>query len=360
MKDLCFIVNVDWFFHSHRKPLERRLASTFKTSVIAGDSGLQTDYAINTFEVKSRVPTFRGIYQLYNKVKELDRNVVLIVVSPVMIILCHFLLRKRRIIIYNFSGLGFLRSKSPVIRKLIMHSLKTYPVSGNRVLVVQNSDDYDYLNQVFGSKKDFQLELIAGSGYEDENHLFDKMDSTEVTIGYVGRIRKDKGVLDLLRAVSELQKSNFKINLAMWGEIDDESRHGFNKAELDELKGYQRFLKGFTRNKNQIYDSFNWFCLPSNGEGLSKAAIEASSFGLPLLLSNVQGNRDMVNGNGFLFEYGDVDNLKKVLTDILNLSNEEVAIMSRTSRQMFEANWTMDSVYNKWNKILTKYDTISA
>ena len=360
MKKICFIVNVDWFFHSHRKPLEQRLSLTYETSVIAGYSGIRTDYEIDTFDVNSRVPTLRGINQLYRKVKMLDRDTFLVVVSPVMIILCHFLLRTRRRVIYNFSGLGFLRSKSAIVRNLIMWSLRTYPVSGKRVFVVQNSDDYEYLAQLFGNKHNFHLELIAGSGYDQLNNTLDLPKYEEVTLGYVGRLRKDKGVLDLLRIVSELRKLDHRINLNVWGELDDESRHGFSKAELNELRSYQRFLRGFSTNKVEIFSSFNWFCLPSNGEGLSKAAIEASSFGLPLILSNVQGNRDMIEGNGFLFEYGNADSLKEVLYYILMLSPGEYKIMSKTSKKKFEENWTMDSVFNKWKEILVKYDTTSA
>lgn len=359
MKELCFIVNVDWFFHSHRRPLEQRLALIYKTSVIAGNSGLIVDYAINKFEVSSRIPTLRGIYQLYNYVKKLDINVLLIVVSPVMIIICHFLFRKRRKIIYNFSGLGFLRSKSYLLRKLIIFILKIYPVTGSRVFVVQNSDDFNFLNKVFGSKKEFYLELIAGSGYHNENLVSNALNFSEITIGYVGRIRKDKGVIDLLRAVSELQKNNYKINLVIWGELDDKRRHGFNKEELNELKEYKRYFKGFNQNKYHIYNSFNWFCLPSNGEGISKAAIESSSFGIPLVLSNVPGNRDMIKDNGYLFEFSNSESLKNTLLHILTLSKKEYIMMSKNSQRMFEQNWTIESVCNKWIKLLNKYDTIS-
>lgn len=360
MRKLCFIVNVDWFFHSHRRPLERKLSFTFNTSVIAGDSGIKTDYIINTFEVNSRVPTIRGVLQLYKEVKKLDRKTILVIVSPVMIILSHFLLRKRKQVFYNFSGLGFLRSKSTITRSLIMYLLKFYPVLGNRVFVVQNSDDYEYLNQVFKSKKNFYIEIIEGSGYEPVEETLPKTNFGEVTLGYVGRIRKDKGILDLARAVSQLEKEGYDIKLKIWGNLDDSSRHGFNEFELKELDRFSQYFQGFSKDKREIFSSFNWFCLPSNGEGLSKAAIEASSFGLPLLLSNVQGNRDMIKGNGFLFEFGDVENFKKVLIDISKLSKNEVEKMSETSRSLFEANWTLESIYNKWKKILIKYDTPSA
>lgn len=359
LRELCFIVNVDWFFHSHRRPLELKLATMFNTSVIAGYSGIETDYKINTFEVNSRVPTIRGVYQFYKLINKVDRNTILVIVSPVMIILCHFLLRKRLKIIYNFSGLGFLRSKSPILRNLIMRLIGFYPVYGNRVFVVQNSDDYEYLNQLFGSKKKFYIEVISGSGYEDETDSFFRQISSEVTIGYVGRIRKDKGVLDLARAVTELERSGYNVDLKIWGNLDDQTRHGFSKSELDELNNYSRFFQGFSNNKKEVFNSFNWFCLPSNGEGLSKAAIEASSFGLPLLLSNVEGNRDMIKCNGFLFEYGDVESLKKVIIEISKLSKEEVQGMSEMSRSLFESKWTMESIYNKWKELLIKYDTIS-
>lgn len=360
MRELCFIVNVDWFFHSHRRPLERKLSSTFNTSVIAGDSGIKTDYLITTFEVNSRVPTKRGVFQFYKEVKKLDRETILVIVSPVMIILSHFLLRKRKNVFYNFSGLGFLRSMSSISRSFIMYLIKFYPVSGNRIFVVQNSDDYKYLNQVFKSKKNLHLEIIEGSGYEIEEDTLPKRNFPELTLGYVGRIRKDKGILDLTRAVSQLENEGYVIGLKIWGNLDDSSRHGFSEFELEELNRFSQYFQGFSKDKREIFSSFNWFCLPSNGEGLSKAAIEASSFGLPLLLSNVQGNRDMIKGNGFLFEFGDVENLKKVLIEISDLSEGEVQDMSERSRSMFEASWTLESIYNRWKQLLIKYDTLSS
>lgn len=359
-KELAFLVNVDWFFHSHRLELCDMLRSTYKISVIAGSSGLKTDYDIMQFEVNARVPTIKGIIQLLRRVRGLSSNSILIVVSPVMIILSHFLLRKRKQVFYNFSGLGFLRSKSSITRNLIMYLIKFYPVYGNRVFVVQNSDDFKYLRQVFALKKNFHIEIIEGSGHEAVEETLPKSNFEVVTLGYVGRIRKDKGILDLIRAVSQLENEGHLISLKIWGSLDDSSRHGFSELELEELKGFSQYFQGFSKDKREIFSSFNWFCLPSNGEGLSKAAIEASSFGHPLLLSDVQGNRDMIKGNGFLFEYDNVENLKKVLIDISKLSNNEVNKMSEISRSLFEANWTLESIYNKWKQILIKYDTSSS
>ena len=210
---------------------------------------------------------------------------------------------------------------------------------------------------LFLFKKNYHIKIIAGSGFENNNNDYkiNASDYTKITIGYVGRIRKDKGVLDLLRAVHELQIQSYEINLVVWGELDKEGRHGFNKKELYELNKYKKYLKGFSHNKTEIYSSFNWFCLPSNGEGLSKAAIEACSFGLPLILSNVQGNRDMVKNNGYLFNYGDITSLKKILIGITELDIDDILCLSNNSRKMFNENWTIDVVYNEWMELLNSF-----
>ena len=67
----------------------------------------------------------------------------------------------------------------------------------------------------------------------------------------------------------------------------------------------------------------------------------------------------MIKGNGFLFEFGDVQNLKKVIIEISDLSEGEVLDMSERSRSMFEANWTLESIYNRWKQLFIKYDTLS-
>lgn len=336
------------------------LSSTFNTTVIAGYSGLDTDYTINTFEVNYRIPTIRGIFQFYREVKKLNKDTILIVVTPVMIILSHFILRNRRKVFYNFSGLGFLRSLSPIQRKMVLSLIKFYPVSGNRVFIVQNSDDYKYLSGLFGAIRNFYIDIIPGSGLESSNETTVERKFNKLTIGYVGRIRKDKGVLDLVRAITELVKNGHEVDLKIWGELDHERLHGFNQVELEELKSCKNYFYGFSKNKDEMFRSFNWFCLPSNGEGLSKSAIEACCYRLPLILSNVPGNRDMINGNGFLFEYSNVENLKNVIIDISNLSRKEIELMSDKSRKLFEANWTIESIKNKWIEILINYDTISA
>ena len=360
MKKIVFVVNVDYFFESHRRQLQEKLSEQFATSIVAGHSGKILSDDIDGFDVKSRIPSLRGLYQLKRKLRRKYNDSLPIVVTPVMIFIVHFLITNHGLAYYNFSGLGFLRSMPRFASNLILWTLKLSRFKGKRILVVQNSDDRNYLSSAFNGDNRFELAVIPGSGFKDKHITLTAVHSQRVTIGYAGRIRKDKGILDLIRAVSELRDAGCDLELVIWGKLDDNNRHGFNKSELDFLKKQSHFFKGHTENTVEMFSSFNWFCLPSNGEGLSKSAIEASCFGLPLVMSNVPGNRDMVSGNGYLFEYGNVSSLKLVLKGLIGINPQEYLALSRNSRKMYEATWTMETISHQWIQLINAYDTTSS
>ncbi len=267
-----------------------------------------------------------------------------------MIVLCHFLLYRKTYLIYNWSGLGFLRSGPSLKKWLILNAMLWFPVCGTRMLVAQNTDDLDYLVSVFGEKKNFKFCLIPGSGFVQKHKP--SIEFNRIVLGYVGRVRKDKGVLNVIRAVQHLQNNGCQIDLKIWGELDDHNRHGFNSSDLAELETAKHFFHGYSDDKVKIYQSFNVFCLASSGEGLSKAAIEAASFGMPLILSKVPGNKDMINANGFLFEYDNSHSLIEVLETLCELEQAALFDFSKQSRLLFEQLWTLDSIHKEWLRIL--------
>lgn len=258
---------------------------------------------------------------------------------------------------YNWSGLGFIRHSSPLRRAVLFTLMKIFPTRGQRVMIVQNTDDKETISKAFLPSSRFSVELIAGSGVNEQPTYCPGFES--ITIGYVGRIRKDKGVLDLVRAVSSLNQAQIQLGLVIWGELDDPRHHGFSETELAELESHSVFFKGFTNDKDKIYHSFNIFCLPSNGEGLSRAAIEASSYGLPLLLSKVPGNRDMIAGNGLFFEYGESADLLRCIESLLRMPPSRLQEMSMKGRELYDNRWTLNAVHRQWLNLLERFESNS-
>ena len=274
-------------------------------------------------------------------------------------LLCPHLFFKRVNAIYNFSGLGQLRRLSKGKRDFIFSLFKLVPSKGRRIIIVQNTDDLEYLKKKLTNKDRFRLELIPGSGFS--RRLVDKKEENwghrdgGIVIGYVGRINKDKGVLNLIRAVNELRGKGCNLNLKVWGRIDEKGRHGFSETELRYLQSNGDFLLGYETNPDVIYNSFDWFCLPSNGEGLSKAAIEAASYSKPLILSNVEGNRDMISENGYLFNYDDLIDLKRTILMAYRLEYSDYVKFSKRSLNLFEERWTLNAISKQWINIINDF-----
>ncbi len=359
-KKICFVVNVDWFFDSHRRPLQQKLENYFNCDIIAGDSKFTLDYEIKKFEVASRIPTLKGFFQLKKLLIDYNDQTNYIVVSPIMIFLIHFFFPNLKKVHYNFSGLGFLRSKSRLLQLFLFKVFALYPFKGFRSIVVQNTDDQLFMQNVVRKNKKFHVSLIPGSGYEkfEDTPIFKKENC--IRLGYVGRIRKDKGILDLIAAVNQLRLEKMKIELYIWGKLDDPSRHGFNQSELNLISSNADYFCGESKDKHEIYSSFDWFCLPSNGEGISKAAIEATCFKKPLLLSNAPGNRDMINKNGFLYTFSNVNDLKEKIKLINSIDLVEYTELASRSHELFTMNWTLHSISTNWLKLIETYDNTSA
>ncbi len=135
---------------------------------------------------------------------------------------------------------------------------------------------------------------------------------------YVGRLNRDKGVLDLVVAFSKVAVSNKRAELWMVG--PDEGRISAQmRALLGDLKSRVRFI-GYTNVPEKYMQAADLFCLPSYREGFGTSVIEAAACGLPALASRIYGLTDAVieGRTGWMHNAGDVQDLTKQLNFILS------------------------------------------
>lgn len=121
---------------------------------------------------------------------------------------------------------------------------------------------------------------------------------TDLVVMYVGRITRDKGVLDLARARLPSMK------LVLVGPNED----GLNFESDVQLVGYTPMPERYLAAADVV-------CLPSHREGFGVALIEAGACGIPVLASRLYGTRDaVVEGvTGLFHEAGDVADLERQL-----------------------------------------------
>ena len=126
---------------------------------------------------------------------------------------------------------------------------------------------------------------------------------------YLGRINRDKGLLDLAHAFAEVGSLHPDAHLLLVGPDEDDLR-----AELITAAAAcapKLHCVDLTDRPQDYFAAADVFCLPSYREGFGTTIIEAAAAGLPAVGSRIYGITDAIvdNQTGLLFAAGNVRQL---------------------------------------------------
>ena len=126
---------------------------------------------------------------------------------------------------------------------------------------------------------------------------------------YLGRINRDKGLLDLARAFAEAGGAHADMHLLLVGPDEARLATELDTAAADCSARLHRV--DYTERPEEYFAAADVFCLPSYREGFGSTIIEAAAAGLPAIGSRIYGVTDaLVDGEtGLLFEPGSVQQL---------------------------------------------------
>ncbi len=172
---------------------------------------------------------------------------------------------------------------------------------------------------------------------------------------YMGRLVPEKRCDWLIKAFNSLNNSNFsdlKLVIA-----------GGSSASNDHVKKIKSISKGNSRilfigyvsglKKEELFSNALLFVLPSYLEGLPIALLEASSYGLPCLASDILPHKEVIEDgtNGFLFSNNDFNDLEKKLKEILLLPRIKLEEIGKEAKINVLRNYSWDSVVEKTEEI---------
>jgi len=131
---------------------------------------------------------------------------------------------------------------------------------------------------------------------------------------FLGRLNKNKGILDLADAVNDIiEKDKKNISLLIVGPDEENIKSKIQilcKNSINKI----HFIE-FTNKPENYMSAADIFCLPSYREGFGIAALEASACTLPVISSRIYGLIDAVKEGhtGLFHEVGNKEQIKKCI-----------------------------------------------
>jgi glycosyltransferase involved in cell wall biosynthesis len=133
-------------------------------------------------------------------------------------------------------------------------------------------------------------------------------------VGYVGRLVKDKGIDDLIKAWQIIKTNLPETKLLLVGPIestDSISEYSRNQIELDPTI----LFTDFVIDASSYFSLMNVFVLPTYREGFPTVSLEASSMSLPVVITKATGCKESIleNQTGLFISNEPKDIAEKIL-----------------------------------------------
>jgi glycosyltransferase involved in cell wall biosynthesis len=148
---------------------------------------------------------------------------------------------------------------------------------------------------------------------------------------FVGRLVVQKNLLLFLRALDGVSEQ-FETTLVGEGELEADLKEAVDDLRLQNVR-FHGLAQG--AELRELYRKADVFVLPSAWEGMPLVLLEALAMGLPIVATDIPGNRDVVahGQNGVLVPPGDPSALRQALLSVTG-DLERYRRMSETSRRL--------------------------
>ena len=174
----------------------------------------------------------------------------------------------------------------------------------------------------------------------------------DFVIGFAGRLVRDKGIIELVRAYKALRAEHQNVRLMLVGML--ELRDALPEDVVNVIREDEGIIKTGYVGYAEIeyyYALMNVFVLASYREGFPTSVLEASSMGLPVITTKATGCIDsIIDGEtGFFVNHND----KELQSALASLYENEVkrSIMGKKGRQFVIDHFNQELIWKEIEKL---------
>lgn len=356
-RKLMFVVNVDWFFLSHRLPVAlEALRCGYQVHIATGltdkmDDLLHHGLVVHALPIDRSgaglVNAWRTMVELWRVFRAVRPNVVhLVTIKPVL--LGGLVARLARIpaVVVAISGLGFVfvsRGLRAKVRRKVVEWLYLLALGHqNLKIIFQNQNDLNTLMIVIDLPES-KVAMIRGSGVDLREYRLRPPHPNERIVVLAARLILDKGVVEFVDAarMCRMQSEGYTptARFVLVGQPDFGNPSSVTTSQLKAWvdEGVIEYW-GHRSDMPEVISAAHIVTLPSYyGEGLPKVLIEAAACGRAVITTDHPGCRDAIEPGvtGVIVPVRDARALAAAIQYLLE-DPKKCAAMGQAGRELAE------------------------
>lgn len=272
--------------------------------------------------------------------------------------------------LHTIAGLPLLVAKGPK-RKLLNFvekftyscATKIYPNSyGLKDIIIEENFTNPSKLKVIGkgSSNGIDTSFFDPSLYSEQksNELRNELNIAleDVVFVFVGRIVRDKGINELIKAFKKLSKEYSKAKLLLVGSYERDLDPILPETELEINSNSNIISVGWQNDVRPYFALSDVLVFPSYREGFPNVVMQSGAMGLPSIVTNINGCNEIVKDgeNGFIIEVESSIQLHDKMKEFI-INDSLLQSMSVTARSTIKESYEREFV---WQALLEEYNQL--
>jgi glycosyltransferase involved in cell wall biosynthesis len=191
-------------------------------------------------------------------------------------------------------------------KRAVVYSLERVAATCSDAELVQNSEDLARLRRLRVPRSRLHhlgngVDLGRFQASDDSAAIRARVrqelgvDDNTVVVGAVGRLVWEKGYRELLDAAIELRSRYPEARLVIVGPHEPDKADAVDSHSREAAERAGVIFLGHRDDVHELYHGFDIYVLASHREGFPRSAMEAAAAGLPLVLTDIRGCREVVD-----------------------------------------------------------------
>ena len=246
--------------------------------------------------------------------------------------------------------------KKDIIYKTYEDNIKSFRLVDN--IVCLSEDTFDLLSSFYHIEPSKLTIIHNGMRDRCECDKVLKKNSSSITLLAVGRVTRQKGMIDLIQSFEKVRNSFPNCHLVIAGKIEKGTLNALRKHLNDKI----HILGDISHQElYEWYQKADIGIVPSYYEQCSYVGIEMKMFGLPIVASNSFGVKNMFNETNARMVAVEGKSSEEILC---NISNSIIKILempvnqrkelARNSRKSYETMYHINHMKNNYVNLINQ------